>query len=118
MGEERRLSKRTNIDVTISLQHLDNGNPTGDSGDAVSVNVVDISKTGMAFRSSHKFLLNTYYNTRITLDNKETIQTVIEIIRAESREDSIYYGCRFIGITAEEQFKIDVYQIVTENNPA
>lgn len=29
MGEERRLSKRTNIDVTISLQHLDNGKPTG-----------------------------------------------------------------------------------------
>lgn len=117
MGEERRLSKRTNIDVTISLLPIEQEKSTGLSGNAVSVNVVDISKTGMAFRSDEKFMLNTYYNALITLDNKENLQTVIEVIRAESRNNTIYYGCRFIGITPEEQFKIDVYQIVTENNP-
>ncbi len=69
----------------------------------------------MAFRSDYPFELGTYYNATIVLDNKETIQTLIEVIRANKNDDSVLYGCRFIGITQEEQFKISVYQIVAEN---
>ena len=85
MESERRRSKRINIDVTIH------------------------------FKSDYQFKLGTYYDANITLENKESIQTIIEVIRAECIDDSIQYGCCFVGITPEQQFKISVYQIVAEN---
>ena len=110
MESERRRSKRINIDVTIQLKSV-NQNSSADQPTAVDVNVVDISTTGMAFKSDYQFKLGTY----ITLENKESIQTIIEVIRAECIDDSIQYGCCFVGITPEQQFKISVYQIVAEN---
>lgn len=108
---ERRKAKRININVTIQLKSIDPEHPAS----SVEVNITDISTTGMAFRSDYPFELGTYYNATIVLDNKETIQTLIEVIRANKNDDSVLYGCRFIGITQEEQFKISVYQIVAEN---
>ena len=91
---------------------------SADQPTAVDVNVVDISTTGMAFKSDYQFKLGTYYDANITLENKEkdkseilleSIQTIIEVIRAECIDDSIQYGCCFVGITPEQQFKISVY---------
>lgn len=113
MESERRKSKRINIDVTIQVKSV-NQNSSADQPTAVDVNVVDISTTGMAFKSDYQFKLGTYYDANITLENKESIQTIIEVIRAECIDDSIQYGC-FVGITLEQQFKISVYQIVAEN---
>lgn len=114
MESERRKSKRINIDVTIQVKSV-NQNNSADQPTAVDVNVVDISTTGMAFKSDYQFKLDTYYDANITLENKESIQTIIEVIRAECIDDSIQYGCCFVGITLEQQFKISVYQIVAEN---
>ena len=108
MESERRRSKRINIDVTIQLKSV-NQNSSADQPTAVNVNVVDISTTGMAFKSDYQFKLGTYYDANITLENKESIQTIIEVIHAEC------IGCCFVGITPEQQFKISVYQIVAEN---
>lgn len=69
----------------------------------------------MAFKSDYQFKLGTYYDANITLENKESIQTIIEVIRAECIDDSIQYCCCFVGITPEQQFKISVYQIIAEN---
>ena len=114
MESERRRSKRINIDVTIQLKSV-NQNSSADQPTAVDVNVVDISTTGMDLKSDYQFKLGTYYDANITLENKESIQTIIEVIRAECIDDSIQYGCCFVGITPEQQFKISVYQIVAEN---
>ena len=51
MGIEKRRSRRTDIDVTISLRQLDDKYVTGYSGDTVTVNVINISKDGIAFKS-------------------------------------------------------------------
>lgn len=50
MESERRKSKRINIDVTIQVKSV-NQNSSADQPTAVDVNVVDISTTGMAFKS-------------------------------------------------------------------
>ena len=69
MESERRRSKRINIDVTIQLKSV-NQNSSADQPTAVDVNVVDISTTGMAFKSDYQFKLGTYYDANITLENK------------------------------------------------
>lgn len=117
MGIERRQSRRTDVDVIISLRQLDDKYVSGYAGETTDVNVINISKGGIAFKSGYKFGLNTYYSTLIILDNRERIEAVIEIIRMENLgEAETAYGCRFIGMSEEDQFRIEVYQLVYESN--
>ena len=54
MGIEKRKSKRTDVNVYISLRQLDDKYVSGYAGDTVDVNVINISKDGMAFKSDYK----------------------------------------------------------------
>ena len=70
----------------------------------------------MAWHLSLIIKPNTYYDTIAILANKERFATVIEIIRMSNSGDiETTYGCRFVGISKEDQFKIEVYQIVDES---
>lgn len=116
MGVEKRKSKRIAISVKIVLTQLGNETSNKDTKSDVDVNVINISEGGIAFESEYNFEVNSYYNTVITLDNKDSIETVIEILRKEdSGNGEITYGCRFIVINPENKFKIDVYRIVSES---
>ena len=79
MGIEKRKSRRTDVNVYISLRQLDDKYVSGYAGDTVDVNVINISKDGMAFKSDYKFKPNTYYDTVVILANKERLATVIEL---------------------------------------
>ena len=58
-----------------------------------------------------------YDPTSQTVSNGESFEAVIEVIRMENLgEIETTYGCRFVGINSEDQFKIEVYQIVYESN--
>lgn len=118
MGEEKRWAKRLVMNARIKLNSIRSGKVLYDvNKEEFEVDVVNISKGGMAFTSSEILPLNSYYDANVVLWNKEAFSAVIEIIRMESEENGqILYGCKFIGLTAAEQFKIDVYQIVSENN--
>ena len=115
MTIEKRRSRRTDISVEISIRQLGDNFVSGYSPESVEVHVIDISQDGLAFKSDHEFKKNSYYDTIITLSNKESISTVIEIVRTQNEgEKDTTYGCRFIGISPEDRFKISVYQIVDE----
>ena len=115
MTIEKRKSKRTDISVQISIRQLGDNFVSGFSPESVEVQVIDISQDGIAFKSEHEFKLNSYYDTIITLANKESIATVIEIVRKGNEQDKYTtYGCRFVGVSPEDRFKINVYQIVDE----
>ena len=59
MGIEKRKSRRTDVNVYISLRQLDDKYVSGYASDTVDVNVINISKDGMAFKSDYKFKPNT-----------------------------------------------------------
>lgn len=112
MGAEMRKARRTDIDVTVSLNQL-GVNAEDRIHNKADVHVVDISKGGIAFNSSYDFKVNSFYDTVITLANGEKLYVVIEILRRDPCENDEYmYGCRFVGMGAEDQFKIEAYQIV------
>lgn len=60
MGVERIRSKRIDIDVTVALRQLGDNYVSGFSSETVTVNVIDISKDGIAFKSDYDFKLNSY----------------------------------------------------------
>ncbi len=114
---ERRRSKRMDINVTIKLNELKSGIvSTSTSANEIAVDVVNISKDGLAFRSDEKLELNTFYDANVVLWTKETFQAVVEIVRMENLgNEPTLYGCRFIGILPADQLKIQIYEMIQEN---
>ena len=116
MTQERIKSNRMDINVKIKLNSVkSNANTVNLKQEEFEVELVNISRGGLAFRSNEKLALNTYYDTTIVLWTKEKFQTVIEIVRMENYGDEkTLYGCRFIGIMPSDQLKIQIYEMVSE----
>ena len=116
---DKRKAQRLGINVKIKLQSINNDKFVSiePNAEEFEVNVLNISKTGIAFTCKEFLPLNSFYEANVLLWTKETFKATIEVVRMECMPDdreNIMYGCRFIGITAADQFKIDVYQIVSE----
>ncbi|GEM_PF-1125333 len=118
MPQEKRKSKRMNIDMTIKLDSLATKKDTSTlSKDAFSVELVNVSLDGLAFKSSEELKLNTFYNAEMRLWSNDVFNNVIEIIRMENKGDAeTLYGCRFIGMKGQNQSRILVHQIIEENS--
>lgn len=117
MTQERRRSKRMDINASIKLNSLRTGEVSEKvNKEVIDVEVVNISKDGLAFVSSEKIELGAYYDTTVLLWTKEKFQSVIEVVRTEKIEDDdrILYGCHFVGIMPSDQLKIQIYEMVSE----
>ena len=118
---EKRWAKRMTINATIRLQTINNDRAVTfePNKDVFEVAVTNISKGGIGLETTEFLPLNSYYEAKIVLWTRETFDATIEIVRMESKEDGsglISYGCKFVGLSPADQFKIDVYQIVSETN--
>lgn len=116
--QEKRRTKRLDIDVTIKLNQVKNMKVVENVNEEdIEVKLVNISREGLAFKTFEELKLNTFYDVNIVLWTKETFKSVIEIVRSERYEDeeAILYGCRFIGIRPADQLKIHIYEILNES---
>lgn len=110
---ERRKHKRLDLDVSIRLEALNKDGTTTSKFE--HVDVTDISRSGLGFKSAKKLDMNSYYDTQIQIWTKEVVDAVIELIREESLENGSYkYGAVFIGMSDTDAVKIDIYQIFNE----
>jgi len=111
--EEKRKHKRLDLDVSIELERLDEDGIT--TLKYVHVDVTDISRAGIGFKSNQELGIETYYDTKIQIWTKEVVNAVIEIVRSSKGDDGMYhYGCQFIGMTDTDALKIDIYQIFND----
>ncbi len=112
--EERRNSKRLDLDVAVEFERLDNDGIT--TVKFVHVNVTDLSKHGIGFNAIQKLEVGTYYDVKLEIWTKEVIDTVIEVVRREETADGYHYGGTFVGMTETDTLKIEIYQILYEIN--
>ena len=84
--EEKRKSKRIDLDCKLVLKRLDRG----DAGAAreVSVHVLDVSKTGIGFECPEKLSIGGVYECYLTIWTKETIHSFVQVVRALKKDDS------------------------------
>lgn len=109
--KEKRKSKRLELEVNIQLERLDEGDGIT-TIKYVRVNVTDLSRGGIGFNSSRELVEHSYYNAKIQIWTKESIDAVIEVIHGNQNEDGTYhYGGEFIGMTDADALKIDIYQM-------
>ena len=110
---EKRRHKRLDLDVSLQLERLDEAGVT--TLKYAHVEVTDISRSGLGFKSQQELEIGSYYDTKIQIWTKEVVDAVIEIIRCDKQSDGVYkYGCLFIGMTDVDALKIDIYQIFND----
>ena len=110
--EEKRKHKRLDLDVSVQLERLDEEGVT--TLKYVHVEVTDISRSGIGFKSNQELEIGTYYDTKIQIWTKEVVDAVIEIVRRQDTEGEYQYGATFIGMTDTDALKIDIYQIFND----
>ena len=117
MGIEKRRAKREDVNDVISINRLDNGEYSHyEDSKKINVNIIDVSETGISFSTQEPIEINSYYNTDLDFDGCARIKAVVQIVRKDdSNPNNIIYGGRFIGISTEDQFKLSVFRIVSEN---
>lgn len=114
-NNEKRAARRMEIDVSIKLSELYNSESDVARKDELEVEVVNISKYGMAFITEENLNIDSFYDTKMVLWTKEKIDTVIEIVRKEKIDDNhFFYGCKFIGMVAADMIKIQIYEMFNE----
>lgn len=113
--DEKRSSRRLDLEVTVELERIDEGHGVTTLR-LVHVDITDLSKSGIGFMSKAELEIGSYYNTKLQIWTKETIEAVIEIVRCEEVDGEFHYGAKFIGMIESDALKIDIYQIFYEYN--
>lgn len=108
--EERRRSKRTELQSTILIKRLDDGR-----SEEVDIEVVDVSKSGVGFTCNEVLTIGAIYESYLTIWIKEVIHAVLEIVRIEKKENTIAYGATFVGLPEMDAFRIETYQTVEDS---
>ena len=111
MSEKRRAT-RMKMDAVLKLNSIQTMRDTeGLSHEEFTVNVLNVSTSGVAFKSTQELKLNTYYDLELVLWTKTTFNSVIEVVRMESiGNGDILYGFRFIGMKPSQELEIQIYE--------
>ena len=111
MQEERRKSKRMELDSTLVIKRLDD-----DSKEEISIVIDDVSKTGVGFHCDIPLMIGTVYESFLQIWTKEVLHAFLEIVRIEKKGDVFQYGAIFIGMPEMDLSRISVYETVTNLN--
>ena len=109
MADERRKNKRTSMPATLVIKQMG-----GQSNKEVSINIVDVSKTGIGFTCDELLMIGEIYESFLTIWTKEVIHTFLQIVRVELKGEGFFYGAIFIGMSEMDSSRIAVYQTVND----
>lgn len=114
---EKRRSKRLPIKLTLELSSLFKQDNVKVENIKAPIEVENISKVGIGFRSKSTLPIGYYFNARLELGKEDNIlNCVIKIIRQEQKEnDMYYYGCEFIGLANVLYYIFDEYEKLLED---
>ena len=106
--EERRRSERHPMESTILIKRLD-----GKTAEEVTIDITDVSKTGIGFNCSEPLQIGAIYETFLKIWTQETLHAFVEIVRIVKEADKKFnYGCIFIGMPEMDNSRIMVYETV------
>lgn len=110
MAEERRRSKRTSMPSALVIKRLD-----GQSNKEISINIVDVSKSGMGFLCDESLRIGEVYESFLSIWTKEVIHVFLQVVRVELKGDGYFYGAVFIGMPEMDSARIEVYQTIHDS---
>lgn len=108
---EKRHAKRMDLEVKLTLRSIGEKTTENKSYD---VEVINISKGGMAFKCEKDLQIGGFYDIRVIIWTKEKVDAVIRIVR----KDEDIYGAEFVGLNPNDQFRIEVYELFNYSDEA
>ncbi len=111
--EEKRKSRRHEIDLEIRLRRLSGGS-LEENPRPITVELKDLSKSGLGFFSQEEFEVGSFYDAKITLWTMESMDALFEIVRCQPVEGGYVYGGMFVALPDTDAFRIDVYELFKE----
>ncbi|WP_205839255.1 PilZ domain-containing protein [Velocimicrobium porci] len=109
-GYERRKYRRLPLNLTLGVSKLYKQDYIELNDINVDLEVVDISKAGIGFRTQKELPVDYYFDGRIELVDNDFFYAVVKIIRRQKLEDQNYiYGAKFVGLAPFLADKVDIY---------
>lgn len=97
MSEQKRY-KRIPIEIKLNISDLFKQDNVKIKNIDAPITVKNISKTGVGFETEAILPVGYYFNAKIELGNQESsLFVVLQIVRAEERDDKMFYGSQFVG---------------------
>ncbi len=107
---EKRRAKRLPVDITLQVETLYKQDHVKLDSVNETIEVTNISKTGIGFRSKTELPVDFYFNAKITIDSEKFFFSVLKIIRKDFAEDYWHFGCEFVGLADVLSGCIDDYE--------
>lgn len=112
--EEKRRDRRLDLDVTLELSRIDDADGIT-TIKLVHVDVVDLSRGGIGFKTKQELNVGSFYNTKLQIWTKDIIEAIVKIVRCNKVGDEYHYGATFVGMIDKDALKIDVYRMFYES---
>ena len=109
--EDRRKNKRIELESRLIIKRLDDPS----TAEEVSIDVIDVSRTGVGFTCSKPLQIGAVYEAFLTIWTKEVLHAFIEIVRIVKEDATYSYGGIFIGMPEMDAARIAVYDTVTSS---
>ena len=109
--EERRRSKRTEMNSTLLVKRLDQGDMQ-----EVSINIFDVSPRGVGFICKEVLSIGAVYESNLMIWTHEVLHAFLRIVRIEMKDDAYAYGAVFIGMSESDAARIRVYQTINDDD--
>lgn len=109
--EERRKSKRMELQSKLIMKRLDGG-----ENKEVTIDIIDVSRNGVGFSCKEALNIGAVYESYLTIWTQEVLHAFLQIVRIELQNDGYSYGAVFIGMPEMDASRIEVYQTISESN--
>ena len=107
---ERRRHERKQIDLKLEVNRVYKQDYVEFNDLQAKIQVFDISKGGIGFKSKAELMLNYYFDSKITLEEGNYIYAVIRIVRIKECEEGLFeYGAEFVGLAPFLENKISKF---------
>ncbi len=106
---EMRREKRWPISLKLEISSLFKQDNVKVENINAPIEVFDISKVGIGFRSQSVLPLGYYFNARLELSESDTLNCVVRIIRQQQDGEGYIYGCEIVAPAAIMDYVVNDY---------
>ncbi len=115
---EKRMNERQKVSMSLTISTLFRQNNIEVVNVEAPIEVINISKTGLAFKTDSILPLDYYFNAKLQFGNDENsiLYSIIKIIRAtlpvNDEDETTIYGCEIVGMTPVHEEILAKYEAI------